>query len=110
MTDLPSDDAAHAFDNGLVDAEADSVPTPAAPPVTSAAARVLLGVSLVLIAFNLRPVFSSASEKSLPKAPVSVINSASAPVIGPGPKARTKNSAQIKLSMPRRKSKKRFTT
>ncbi|AOF88729.1 MFS transporter [Sinorhizobium sp. RAC02] len=45
----------------LIDAEADSVPAPAAHRPKSTVARVLLGVSLVLIAFNLRPVFSSAS-------------------------------------------------
>ncbi|MGQ3210143.1 MAG: CynX/NimT family MFS transporter [Shinella sp.] len=45
----------------LIDAEADSVPAPAAHLPKSTLARVLLGASLVLIAFNLRPVFSSAS-------------------------------------------------
>ncbi|MXN44980.1 MFS transporter [Shinella kummerowiae] len=45
----------------LIDAEADSVPAPEAHRPTSTLARVLLGASLVLIAFNLRPVFSSAS-------------------------------------------------
>ncbi|NWJ25746.1 MFS transporter [Rhizobium sp. RM] len=44
----------------LVDAEIDTVPAPV-PPRQSALGRVLLGASLVLIAFNLRPVFSSAS-------------------------------------------------
>ncbi|WP_018855157.1 CynX/NimT family MFS transporter [Rhizobium sp. 42MFCr.1] len=48
-------------DEQLIDAEADSVPQPQPPVGSSAAARFLLGVSLVLIAFNLRPVFSSAS-------------------------------------------------
>ncbi|MES2071749.1 MAG: MFS transporter [Pseudomonadota bacterium] len=48
----------------LIDAEIDSVPPPA--PTASAASatrasQVLLGASLVLIAFNLRPVFSSLS-------------------------------------------------
>ena len=45
----------------LIDAEVDSlsVATAHAPPTVFA--RLLLGVSLVLIAFNLRPVFSSAS-------------------------------------------------
>lgn len=47
--------------DSLIDAEADSVPAPAAPPRLTAGARFLLGLSLVLIAFNLRPVFSSAS-------------------------------------------------
>lgn len=45
----------------LIDAEADSVPAPEAHRPTGTLARVLLGASLVLIAFNLRPVFSSAS-------------------------------------------------
>ncbi|WP_454853627.1 CynX/NimT family MFS transporter [Rhizobium binxianense] len=54
---LPLDPA----EEQLIDAEADSLPPPAAPAGQSAAARVLLGASLVLIAFNLRPVFSSAS-------------------------------------------------
>lgn len=40
----------------LVDAEIDTVPAPV-PPRQSALGRVLLGASLVLIAFNLRPVF-----------------------------------------------------
>lgn len=47
--------------DSLIDAEVDTLPSPATPPRMSAAARMLLGVSLVLIAFNLRPVFSSAS-------------------------------------------------
>ncbi|MCI1001784.1 CynX/NimT family MFS transporter [Ochrobactrum sp. C6C9] len=45
----------------LVDAEADSVPPPSAPQMPSKASRILLGLSLVLIAANLRPVFSSVS-------------------------------------------------
>ncbi len=45
----------------LIDAEADSVPAPVPHRPKAAVARVLLGASLVLIAFNLRPVFSSAS-------------------------------------------------
>ncbi|MFP3543101.1 MFS transporter [Rhizobium sp. SIMBA_035] len=60
----PHADAAHAFDASgeqLIDAEADSVPPVQPPAKLSATARILLGVSLVLIAFNLRPVFSSAS-------------------------------------------------
>ena len=44
----------------LIDAEADSVPAPE-PHRPKGFARFLLGASLVLIAFNLRPVFSSAS-------------------------------------------------
>ncbi len=45
----------------MIDAEADSIPAPEAPARSTAASRIILGVSLVLIAFNLRPVFSSAS-------------------------------------------------
>lgn len=60
----PLQDSAEVYDladEQLIDAEADSVPQPHPPVGSSAAARFLLGVSLVLIAFNLRPVFSSAS-------------------------------------------------
>jgi CP family cyanate transporter-like MFS transporter len=53
--------ALDAIDEQLIDAEADSVPAPQAPAQSTAASRVILGVSLVLIAFNLRPIFSSAS-------------------------------------------------
>ncbi len=45
----------------LIDGEVDTLPPPAPTPAHGAAARVLLGVSLVLVAFNLRPVFSSLS-------------------------------------------------
>jgi MFS transporter, CP family, cyanate transporter len=45
----------------LVDAEADALPPPQPALAKSAAGRLLLGASLVLIAFNLRPIFSSAS-------------------------------------------------
>ncbi len=60
----PLQDSAEVYDladEQLIDAEADSVPQTQPPVGSSAAARFLLGVSLVLIAFNLRPVFSSAS-------------------------------------------------
>ena len=50
-----------AIDDQLIDAEIDSVPQPRVIAPPSTAARLLLGISLVLIAFNLRPVFSSAS-------------------------------------------------
>ena len=50
-----------ALDGQLVDAEADSVPPPRPPRFDSRAARLLFGASLVLIAFNLRPLFSSLS-------------------------------------------------
>ena len=43
----------------LIDAEVDSAPEPHRP--RAAVVRVLLGASLVLIAFNLRPLFSSTS-------------------------------------------------
>jgi CP family cyanate transporter-like MFS transporter len=45
----------------LIDAEADEIPAPQAHTGKSPIGRFLLGASLVLIAFNLRPVFSSAS-------------------------------------------------
>lgn len=45
----------------LIDAEADSVPAPHAAPRSTSSGRLLLGISLVLIAANLRPVFSSVS-------------------------------------------------
>jgi len=60
----PLNDAAPAFDAAseqLIDAETDSVPPVQPLTAMSSTARILLGVSLVLIAFNLRPVFSSAS-------------------------------------------------
>ena len=50
-----------AADETMIDAEVDSVPSPLPPQKQSTTARFLLGASLVLIAFNLRPVFSSAS-------------------------------------------------
>ncbi|PLZ00937.1 cyanate transporter [Burkholderia sp. WAC0059] len=46
-------------DEPLVDAEVDSVPRPAVEQVTTARGKVLLGASLVLVALNLRPLFSS---------------------------------------------------
>ena len=45
----------------LIDAEADEIPAPLPHGGKSPIGRFLLGASLVLIAFNLRPVFSSAS-------------------------------------------------
>lgn len=53
--------AMDAVDDQLIDAEVDSLPPPQAPVLASPAARILLGASLVLIAFNLRPLFSSLS-------------------------------------------------
>jgi CP family cyanate transporter-like MFS transporter len=48
-------------DQQLIDAEADSTPAPQLPATRGAVGRFILGASLVLIAFNLRPLFSSAS-------------------------------------------------
>jgi CP family cyanate transporter-like MFS transporter len=48
-------------DQQLIDAEADSTPGPQLPAMRGAVGRFILGASLVLIAFNLRPLFSSAS-------------------------------------------------
>ncbi|MBZ9890234.1 MFS transporter [Mesorhizobium sp. BR1-1-3] len=45
----------------LIDAEADSLPAPQPSELRSRAARIVLGASLVLIAFSLRPLFSSLS-------------------------------------------------
>lgn len=45
----------------LIDAEADEIPAPQPQAGKSPIGRFLLGLSLVLISFNLRPVFSSAS-------------------------------------------------
>ena len=45
----------------LIDVEADEIPPPQPHRGKSPIGRFLLGASLVLIAFNLRPVFSSAS-------------------------------------------------
>lgn len=45
----------------LIDAEADSLPKPQPPALHGGGARFVLGASLVLIAFNLRPLFSSLS-------------------------------------------------
>ncbi|MBF9234874.1 CynX/NimT family MFS transporter [Microvirga alba] len=48
-------------DEQLIDAEIDSTPPPEPTVAQGQLGRVLLGVSLILIAFNLRPVFSSLS-------------------------------------------------
>jgi CP family cyanate transporter-like MFS transporter len=56
-----SQDATGALDQQLIDAEVDSLPPPAPPKFGSTAARLLFAVSLVLIAFNLRPIFPSLS-------------------------------------------------
>ncbi len=50
-----------ALDGQLIDSEEDSVPRPLPPQLYGRGARLLLGLSLVLIAFNLRPLFSSLS-------------------------------------------------
>ncbi|MBN9258000.1 MULTISPECIES: MFS transporter [unclassified Mesorhizobium] len=54
-------EALRGLDSQLVDAEVDSVPQPRPPEPKSRAARIVLGASLVLIAFNLRSLFSSLS-------------------------------------------------
>lgn len=61
MTTSIQNAALDAVDETMIDAEIDSVPPPLPPQKQSTTARFLLGASLVLIAFNLRPVFSSAS-------------------------------------------------
>ena len=66
QTFVPSGRAAEAvaiegLDDQLIDAEVDSRPAPQAPVLRSGMARFVLGASLVLIAFNLRPIFSSLS-------------------------------------------------
>lgn len=53
--------AMDGLDDQLVDAEVDNLPAPQPPVVRSGMARFVLGASLVLIAFNLRPIFSSLS-------------------------------------------------
>lgn len=45
----------------LIDAECDQTPAPLPTPAATRGRRVLLALSVVLIAFNLRPVFSSLS-------------------------------------------------
>jgi CP family cyanate transporter-like MFS transporter len=45
----------------LIDVEADNLPPPRPTPAESRSRQWLLGLSVVLIAFNLRPVFSSLS-------------------------------------------------
>ncbi|AMM25494.1 CynX/NimT family MFS transporter [Variovorax sp. PAMC 28711] len=45
----------------LIDAECDTTPAPRPTPAATPARRLLLALSVVLIAFNLRPVFSSLS-------------------------------------------------
>jgi len=45
----------------LIDAEVDSQPAPRPTPAPGLGRRILLGASVVLIAFNLRPVFASLS-------------------------------------------------
>ncbi|WP_092007940.1 MFS transporter [Polaromonas sp. OV174] len=52
---------AHEAETPLVDAEILSTPAPDPTPAPSRARRLLLAASLVLIALNLRPVFSSLS-------------------------------------------------
>ncbi|SDP44374.1 MFS transporter, CP family, cyanate transporter [Phyllobacterium sp. YR620] len=62
MNHMPSKSRAEAaIGDQLINAEADSVPEPRAPQFSSRSVAIVTGLSLVLIAFNLRPVFSSAS-------------------------------------------------
>lgn len=62
MNHMPSKSRAEAtIGDQLINAEADSVPEPRAPQFPSRSVAIVTGLSLVLIAFNLRPVFSSAS-------------------------------------------------
>ncbi|WP_155810830.1 CynX/NimT family MFS transporter [Phyllobacterium sp. UNC302MFCol5.2] len=62
MNHMPSKSRAEAaIGDQLINAEADSVPEPRAPQFSSRSVAIITGLSLVLIAFNLRPVFSSAS-------------------------------------------------
>lgn len=49
------------IEDQLVDAEVDNLPAPQVQVPRSGMARFVLGASLVLIAFNLRPIFSSLS-------------------------------------------------
>jgi CP family cyanate transporter-like MFS transporter len=58
---LQISDALSDAEEPLIDAEADSVPQPQPAVLQSATGRLILGISLVLIAFNLRAIFSSAS-------------------------------------------------
>jgi CP family cyanate transporter-like MFS transporter len=51
----------NAVDEPLIDAEADSIPAPLPTPTRSATTRFILGAGLVLIALNLRTIFSSVS-------------------------------------------------
>lgn len=53
--------SAELADAQLIDAEVDSVPAPVEPTPARDHSRLLLGISLVMIAFNLRAIFSSAS-------------------------------------------------
>jgi MFS transporter, CP family, cyanate transporter len=56
---IPVSSSPDIADAPLIDAEVDSVPAPPAP--LAGRSRLLLGISLVLIAFNLRAIFSSVS-------------------------------------------------
>ncbi|OQM77490.1 CynX/NimT family MFS transporter [Manganibacter manganicus] len=57
----PSQPPLAALGRQLVDAEEDSLPPPSAPRFRSRGTKLLFGASLVMIAFNLRPLFSSLS-------------------------------------------------
>lgn len=61
MSTVTAATARHSGDELLIDAEADTLPVPRPTPAPTLARRILLGASVVLIAFNLRPVFASLS-------------------------------------------------
>src|SRR5260370_35774806 len=56
--DLPGPHDMNLVDEQLIDAEIDNVPSPLMP-IKGRRAQVFLGASLVLLALNLRPLFSS---------------------------------------------------
>jgi MFS transporter, CP family, cyanate transporter len=57
----PQPGAGGGAEDLLIDAEADNRPAPLPTPTPNLGRRILLGASVVLIAFNLRPVFASLS-------------------------------------------------
>ena len=61
MTSLTLAPGHTTADDLLIDAEVDSQPAPRPTPAPTLARRILLAASVVLIAFNLRPVFASLS-------------------------------------------------
>ncbi|KQW64314.1 CynX/NimT family MFS transporter [Variovorax sp. Root411] len=61
MSSLTLASRSSTADDLLIDAEVDSQPAPRPTPAPTLARRILLAASVVLIAFNLRPVFASLS-------------------------------------------------